>query len=108
MGLYIHSPIRLQGVVLNYLSTGTMLLFTFMIKWKTLEEENVSYFRSLFYNSYLRSDEDNVSVRIVCVRSRLEKTSVPNTRRTRQLLETLNEIVYYRYRLIRKYILYLK
>jgi hypothetical protein len=27
--LYIHSPIRLHGVVLNELSTGTTLLFTF-------------------------------------------------------------------------------
>jgi hypothetical protein len=26
MDLYIHSPIRLHGVVLNYLSTGTTLL----------------------------------------------------------------------------------
>jgi hypothetical protein len=25
VGLYIHSPIRLHGVVLNYLSTGTTL-----------------------------------------------------------------------------------
>jgi hypothetical protein len=28
MDLYIHSPIRLHGVVLNYLSTGTTLPFT--------------------------------------------------------------------------------
>jgi hypothetical protein len=27
MDLYIHSPIRLHGVVLKYLSTGTTLLF---------------------------------------------------------------------------------
>jgi hypothetical protein len=27
--LYIHSPIRLHGVVLNYLRTGTTLPFTF-------------------------------------------------------------------------------
>jgi hypothetical protein len=27
MDLYIHSPIRLNGLVLNYLSTGTTLLF---------------------------------------------------------------------------------
>jgi hypothetical protein len=29
MCIYIHSPIRLHGVVLNYLSTGTTLLFYF-------------------------------------------------------------------------------
>jgi hypothetical protein len=29
--LYIHFPIRLHGVVLNYLSTGTTLIFTFTI-----------------------------------------------------------------------------
>jgi hypothetical protein len=28
MDLYNHSPIRLQGVVLNWLSTGTTLPFT--------------------------------------------------------------------------------
>jgi hypothetical protein len=27
MGLYIHSPIRLHGVVLNYINTGTTLPF---------------------------------------------------------------------------------
>jgi hypothetical protein len=30
MSLYTHSPIRLHGVVLNYLSTGTTLLSRFM------------------------------------------------------------------------------
>jgi hypothetical protein len=29
VGLYIHSPIRLHGVVLNLLSKGTILLFNF-------------------------------------------------------------------------------
>jgi hypothetical protein len=28
--IYIHSPIRLHGVVLNYLNTGTTLLFVFI------------------------------------------------------------------------------
>jgi hypothetical protein len=28
MNLYIHSPICLHGIVLNYLSTGTFLPFT--------------------------------------------------------------------------------
>jgi hypothetical protein len=73
MGLYIHFPTRLHGVVLNYLSTGTNLPFTFTIKWKTLEEENVvSYFRALFHNSYVRYDKGNITVRILCVRFRFE------------------------------------
>jgi hypothetical protein len=36
MDLYIHSPIRLHGVVLNKLSTGTTLPFTFYIMEYTL------------------------------------------------------------------------
>jgi hypothetical protein len=33
--LYIHSPIRLHGVVLNYLSTGATLPFTYLFQWYT-------------------------------------------------------------------------
>jgi hypothetical protein len=33
--LYIHSPIRLHGVVLNQLRTGTTLLFTFFFTTET-------------------------------------------------------------------------
>jgi hypothetical protein len=38
MDLYIYSPIRLHGVVLNKLSTGTTLTFTF-----TLSSRNKSF-----------------------------------------------------------------
>jgi hypothetical protein len=31
MDLYIHSPKRLHGVVLNWLSTGTTILYLFLI-----------------------------------------------------------------------------
>jgi hypothetical protein len=34
--LYIHSPIRLHGVVLNYLSTGTTLHFNMYITHKSM------------------------------------------------------------------------
>jgi hypothetical protein len=30
MGLYIHSPIRVHGIVLNLLSTGTTLTFLYI------------------------------------------------------------------------------
>jgi hypothetical protein len=53
MDLYIHSPIRLHGVMLNYLSTGQLYLtFTYMTEADPASETS--------YNSNLHKMMDSV------------------------------------------------
>jgi hypothetical protein len=54
MDLYTRCPIRLHGVVLNQLSTGTTLPYT--IKYRSCVDEHLNFSRNIYFIFQYKDD----------------------------------------------------